>query len=40
MTDNDLAYREGQEEELLGRIQHRLGKSKEEVRSMLQHLGS
>lgn len=39
LTDNDLTYREGQEDELLGRIQHRLGKSKEEVRSMLQHLG-
>lgn len=31
LTDEDLAYQEGQEEELLGRLQQRLGKTKEEV---------
>lgn len=31
LTDNDLVFIEGKEEELYGRIQKRLGKSKEEV---------
>ena len=31
-TDDDLTFAEGKEEELLGRLQQRLGKSKEEVR--------
>ncbi len=30
LTDNDLTYGEGKDEELLGRLQTRLGKSKEE----------
>ncbi|MGM0505890.1 MAG: CsbD family protein [Bacteroidota bacterium] len=33
LTDDDLTYIEGKEEELLGRIQKRLGKKKEEVAS-------
>jgi uncharacterized protein YjbJ (UPF0337 family) len=32
LTDDDLTFAEGKEEELLGRLQQRLGKSKEEVR--------
>jgi len=32
LTDDDLAFTEGKEEELLGRLQKRLGKSKEDVR--------
>jgi len=32
LTDDDLTFAEGKEEELLGRLQQRLGKSKEEIR--------
>ena len=32
LADDDLTFAEGKEEELLGRLQQRLGKSKEEVR--------
>jgi uncharacterized protein YjbJ (UPF0337 family) len=32
LTDDDLTFAEGKEEELLGCLQQRLGKSKEEVR--------
>jgi len=31
LTDNDLKYVEGQEDELIGRIQKRTGKTKEEI---------
>lgn len=33
LTDDDLLFIEGKEEELLGRLQKRLGKTKEEVRA-------
>ena len=32
LTDDDLTFAEGKEDELLGRLQQRLGKSKEDVR--------
>jgi len=35
LTDDDLLFAEGKEEELLGRLQKKLGKSKEEVRDMI-----
>jgi len=35
LTDDDLAYSEGKEEELVGRLQKKLGKSKDEVRKMI-----
>ncbi len=35
LTDDDLLFKEGKEEELLGRIQQKLGKTKEEVRKMI-----
>jgi uncharacterized protein YjbJ (UPF0337 family) len=35
LTDDDLAYVEGKENELTGRIQNRLGKTKEDVEKML-----
>ena len=35
LTDNDLLYEEGREDELYGRLQQRLGKSKEEVLSLI-----
>lgn len=31
LTDNDLTYEEGQEDELIGRIQKRVGKTREEI---------
>lgn len=38
LTDDDLAFSEGKEDELLGRLQKRLGKSKDEVRRMIEAL--
>ncbi|MBI2417172.1 MAG: CsbD family protein [Ignavibacteriales bacterium] len=38
LTDNDLLYAEGKEEELLGRLQIKLGKTKEEVKKVLSEL--
>jgi uncharacterized protein YjbJ (UPF0337 family) len=32
LTDDDLVFSEGKEDELFGRLQKRLGKSKEEIR--------
>lgn len=32
LTDDDLAFSEGKEDELFGRLQKRLGKTKEEIR--------
>lgn len=40
LTDDDLAYEEGQEDELIGRLQKKLGKSKEEIKSMIDRFGS
>jgi uncharacterized protein YjbJ (UPF0337 family) len=36
LTADDLKYAEGKEDELVGRLQKRLGKSAEEVRHMLE----
>jgi uncharacterized protein YjbJ (UPF0337 family) len=38
LTDNDLVFSEGKEDELLGRLQKKLGKSKDEVRQMIEKL--
>jgi uncharacterized protein YjbJ (UPF0337 family) len=38
LTDDDLLYAEGKEDELLGKLQQRLGKSREEVRDILNQL--
>ncbi|HYV93766.1 MAG TPA: CsbD family protein [Chitinophagales bacterium] len=38
LTDNDLLFEEGKEDELLGRLQKKIGKSKEEVRAMIEQL--
>lgn len=35
LTDDDLQFVEGKEEELLGRLQKKLGKSKDEVRKLI-----
>jgi uncharacterized protein YjbJ (UPF0337 family) len=36
LTDNDLVFADGKEDELLGRLQKKLGKSKDEVRQMIE----
>ena len=38
LTDDDLAYVEGKDDELVGRIQRRLGKTTDEVRSEIRRL--
>jgi uncharacterized protein YjbJ (UPF0337 family) len=38
LTDDDLIYEEGQHDELLGRLQSRLGKSREEVRRLIESI--
>jgi uncharacterized protein YjbJ (UPF0337 family) len=38
LTDDDLVFTEGKEDELLGRLQKKLGKSKDEVRQMIEKL--
>ncbi|MBK0369085.1 CsbD family protein [Flavobacterium agrisoli] len=38
LTDDDLLYAEGKEDELYGRLQQKLGKSKEEVQQMISDL--
>lgn len=35
LTDNDLAFAEGKKEEMLGRLQIALGKTKEELLSII-----
>lgn len=37
LTDDDLTYAEGKEEELIGRIQQRLGTSKEKAREIIRN---
>jgi uncharacterized protein YjbJ (UPF0337 family) len=37
LTDDDLTYTEGKDDELIGKLQKKLGKSAEEVRQMLEH---
>lgn len=38
LTDDDLTFAEGKEDEFLGRLQQRLGKTKEEVRREIEAL--
>ena len=38
LTDDDLTFAEGKDEELLGRLQQKLGKSKEDLRKELENL--
>lgn len=35
LTDNDLMYEEGQRDEMLGKLQVKLGKTKEELNDFL-----
>ena len=36
LTDDDLAFAEGKDDELLGRLQQRLGKTKEDLRAEIE----
>ena len=36
LTDDDLAYSEGNEDQLVGRLQLKLGKTKEEIQRAIQ----
>jgi uncharacterized protein YjbJ (UPF0337 family) len=38
LTDNDLMFSEGKEEEMLGRLQIKLGKTKEEIKEIISAL--
>jgi uncharacterized protein YjbJ (UPF0337 family) len=38
LTDDDLVFAEGKDDELMGRLQKKLGKTKDEVREMIQRL--
>lgn len=38
LTDNDLMYEEGQRDEMLGNIEKKLGKSKEELQKIIKGL--
>lgn len=38
LTDNDLMYEEGQKDEMLGKLQIKLGKTKEELHSIISSL--
>jgi uncharacterized protein YjbJ (UPF0337 family) len=38
LTDNDLQYQEGKEEELMGELQQKLGKTKEEIKNWVDSL--
>ena len=38
LGDDDLLFTQGKEEELLGRLQQKLGKTKEEIRKLIAKL--
>ena len=38
LTDEDLLFIKGKEEELIGRLQQRIGKTKQEIRDLLGRL--
>lgn len=38
LTDDDLKYSEGQEDELLGRIQEKTGETKDKIKSYIDQL--
>lgn len=38
LTDDDLMYEEGKDDELVGRIQKKIGKSKQEVEKWIESL--
>ena len=38
LTDDDLMYEEGKDDELIGRIQQKIGKTKQEVKDWIERL--
>ncbi len=38
LTDDDLTYAEGQEDQMLGKLQQKLGKTRDEVVKMIKSL--
>ena len=38
LTDDDLVFAEGKEDELLGRLQKKLGKTKEELKNEIEKI--
>jgi uncharacterized protein YjbJ (UPF0337 family) len=38
LTDDDLLFEEGKEDEMIGRLQTKLGKTKEEVKRIISEL--
>lgn len=38
LTDNDLAYEKGREDELIGRIQKRVGQTREEIQRVVNEI--
>lgn len=38
LTDNDLEFAEGKEDELLGRLQKRLGRTRDELRAEIEDM--
>ena len=38
LTDDDLAFAEGKDDELLGRLQQKLGRSKDEIRDEISRI--
>jgi uncharacterized protein YjbJ (UPF0337 family) len=38
LTDNDLMYLEGKKDEMLGKLQVKLGKTKEELKTILDNI--
>lgn len=38
LTNDDLLYEEGQDEQLVGRLQKKLGKSKDEIEKLIESL--
>jgi len=40
LTDDDLTYEEGKEDQFIGHLQKKLGKTKDEVKSIIDRAGS
>lgn len=38
LTDDDLLYEEGKDDELLGRLQQKIGQSKEDIKKWIESL--
>ena len=38
LTDDDLLYEEGKDDELLGRLQKKIGKTKEDIKAWIESL--